>query len=112
MSAPALALAPRVRIASTARGRLRGLLFRDPGWLGDGGVLVLVPCRSVHTFGMRRAIDVALVGAGGEVIASRRAVPPGRVLSSRRAVAVLERFACPGRPWPREGERVLPGLSR
>lgn len=38
-----------------ARGRARGLLGRD----GIDGVLVLRPCRNVHTFGMRFAIDVA-----------------------------------------------------
>jgi uncharacterized membrane protein (UPF0127 family) len=36
-------------------GRARGLLGRD----GITGAMLLAPCRSVHTIGMRFAIDVA-----------------------------------------------------
>lgn len=44
-----------LEIAEGHRGRARGLLGRD----GIDGALLLSPCRSVHTFGMRFAIDVA-----------------------------------------------------
>ena len=47
-----------------ARGRTRGLLGRD----GIDGVLVLRPCRNVHTFGMRFAIDVAFCDRDGVVL--------------------------------------------
>ena len=44
--------------------RAKGLLGRD----GIGGALVLTPCRSVHTLGMRFAIDVAYLDPDGVVI--------------------------------------------
>ena len=50
--------------ANRRRARARGLLGRD----GIGGALVLTPCRSVHTLGMRFAIDVAYLDEQGVVI--------------------------------------------
>ncbi len=47
-----------------ARGRARGLLGRE----GIEGVLVLRPCRNVHTFGMRFAIDVCFCDRDGRVL--------------------------------------------
>lgn len=47
-----------------ARGRARGLLGRD----GIDGVMVLRPCRHVHTFRMRFAIDVAFCDRTGAVL--------------------------------------------
>jgi uncharacterized membrane protein (UPF0127 family) len=54
--------------AGSRGSRARGLLGRD----GIGGALVLAPCRSVHTFGMRFAIDVAYLDAQGVVIKTVR----------------------------------------
>jgi uncharacterized membrane protein (UPF0127 family) len=45
-----------VEVAATRRERMRGLLGRD----GIDGALLLRPARSVHTFGMRFALDVAV----------------------------------------------------
>lgn len=78
-------VAPVERLV-TRRQRGRGLLGREAM---DGAVL-LQPCRSVHTFGMRFAIDVAFCDADGVVlrIASLR---PGRFGPTVwRAKAVLE----------------------
>lgn len=36
----------------------------------DREVLIIVPCRSVHTFGMGSAIDIAFVEKGGRVLES------------------------------------------
>jgi uncharacterized protein len=44
-----------VELVTSWRGRTRGLLGRD----GIEGAVVLRPCRSVHTFGMRFPLDVA-----------------------------------------------------
>ena len=44
-----------VEVAKSRRARSRGLLGRD----GVDGALLLRPCRSVHTVGMRFPIDVA-----------------------------------------------------
>jgi len=46
-----------LEVADTRRDRMRGLLGRD----GIDGALLLRPARSVHTFRMRFAIDVAFV---------------------------------------------------
>jgi len=73
-----------------ARGvrRLVGLVGRRD-W--PAGVALAIPrCRSVHTFGMRFALDLVWLGAGGEVVRVDRAVPPWRVRSCRRARSVLE----------------------
>ncbi len=51
-------------VPAGARGRARGLLGRD----GIDGVLVLRPCRNVHTIGMRFAIDVAFCDRSGVVV--------------------------------------------
>ncbi len=53
-----------VEVAGSGRARRRGLLGRD----GIEGALVLRPCRSVHTVGMRFPIDVAFVGRDGKVL--------------------------------------------
>jgi uncharacterized protein len=51
-------------VAATHRERRRGLLGRDD----VDGVLVLRPCRQVHTFGMRFPLDVAFCDGEGRVI--------------------------------------------
>ena len=50
-------------IAVDRRARRRGLLGRDD----IEGAFILRPCRQVHTFGMRFAIDVAFVDELGIV---------------------------------------------
>ena len=71
--------------------RARGLLGTDASWGKGSRVLVLAPCKSVHTIGMRYALDIAFVDRRGIVLRSERAVPPGRLLACRRAAYVLER---------------------
>lgn len=51
-------------IPTTPRARARGLLGRD----SIEGVLVLRPCRQVHTVGMRFPIDVAFCARDGRVL--------------------------------------------
>lgn len=89
------------RVASTWWQRLRGLLGTDEG----ASCLLLLNCRSIHTFGMRYAIDVAFVSSDGEVVRSERGVKPGRVLTARSASSVLERPSSITW-WPRQGERL------
>jgi hypothetical protein len=87
----AQARAPRVRLrllrVENWTGRLRGLLCRPAP--GPRSGILLAPCRAVHTFGMRHAIDVAFVGPQGRVISVRRGLAPGRVALCLRAVAVV-----------------------
>jgi uncharacterized membrane protein (UPF0127 family) len=81
-------LHPTVPVAKDFRTRLRGLAFRDRSEVGPG--LLIPRCASVHTFGMRFALDVFFLDAEGEVISVRRSMPPRRVLWQRGACAVLE----------------------
>lgn len=80
------------------------------GSVGDASGLgrqmrVLTPCASVHTFGMRYAIDVALVGESGEVLGSWRGLRPGRLVRARGACHALERPSVPG-SWPCVGQQL------
>jgi uncharacterized membrane protein (UPF0127 family) len=89
-----------VEVASSARARRRGLLGRDE----FDGALVLRPCRNVHTFRMRFAIDVAFCDVNGVVLRTC-SLPPGRLspLVWRAAFAVEARAGAFER-W-----RLVPG---
>lgn len=50
-------------------------------------------CNSIHTFGMRYAIDVAFVDKNSKVVHAKRALLPNRFLSCRKARCVIERPA-------------------
>ncbi len=73
-----------------ARGprRLTGLLGRRS--LPPGVALEIPRCRSVHTFGMRFALDLAWLDGERRVVQIDRAVAPWRVRSCRQARSVLE----------------------
>ena len=78
-----------------ARGRARGLLGRD----GIDGVMVLRPCRNVHTFGMRFAIDVAFCDRD-DVVLRTTTLSPGRISPVVwRAAYVLEAEAGAFERW-------------
>jgi len=47
-------------------------------------------CRSVHTFGMRFALDLIWLGGDGRVLRIDRKVPPRRVRTCVRARSVVE----------------------
>jgi uncharacterized membrane protein (UPF0127 family) len=55
--------------------------------------LLLTPCRSVHTFGMRFALDLVWLAPGGVVLRVDRGVAPWRVRSCRGACGVVEAAA-------------------
>ncbi|MEU6226910.1 DUF192 domain-containing protein [Streptomyces sp. NPDC047042] len=63
-----------LELAESSRARRRGLLGRD----GIEGALLLKPASSIHTFGMRFAIDVAYLDANARV-RTVRTMRPGRV---------------------------------
>ena len=77
-----------VPVAKDLRTRLWGLSRRDRDAAGPG--LLIPRCSSVHTFGMRFALDVYFLDRYGRVISERRSVPPRRVIWQRGAAAVLE----------------------
>jgi uncharacterized membrane protein (UPF0127 family) len=75
-----------MRVANGFRARLLGLAFRRRA----AEPLLIPRCRSVHTFGMRFAIDVVFLDAGGRVLRVVKRVPPCRIVSCRGARAVVE----------------------
>jgi uncharacterized membrane protein (UPF0127 family) len=75
-----------VEVPAVPHGRARGLLGRD----GIDGVMLLRPCRNVHTFRMRFAIDVAFCDRD-DVVLRTVTLAPGRVSPLVwRAAYVLE----------------------
>lgn len=81
---------PRVFVARSFRSRLLGLAFLThlPRECG----LLIPRCSSVHTFGMRFALDVLFLDEHGEVLHVLRRVPPRRVVRVKGACCVVE---CP-----------------
>jgi uncharacterized membrane protein (UPF0127 family) len=61
----------------TFLSRLVGLL--GTAAIAEGEGLWIVPCRSVHTLGMRYPIDVAFLDARGIVVGVLEGLPPNRV---------------------------------
>jgi uncharacterized protein len=90
-------------VASTRRSRRHGLLGRR----SYDGALVLPRTRSVHTFGMKFAIDVAYLDGDGRVMEVRH-MPPWRVgLPRWRARSVIEAEAGAFERWSLQvGDRV------
>ena len=77
-----------VAVTETTRERMRGLLGRDH--LSPDEALLLERCGSVHTFGMRFAIDVVFLDRHRRVIAIHPGVPRRRMLLNLRAAHTLE----------------------
>jgi uncharacterized membrane protein (UPF0127 family) len=76
----------------------RGLRARALGLAGlralpPGTALHIASCRSVHTFGMRFALDLVWLDEAGRPVRVDRAVPPARVRTCARARSVLETAA-------------------
>jgi len=73
---PAEALLAVAETADTPTSRTQGLLGRDS--LAPGHGLILDPCRLIHTFFMRFAIDVVFLDRRGRVTRVVRDVRPFR----------------------------------
>lgn len=81
---------PRVWAADTWWSRLRGLLAR-PALAVDGSEALLIqPCSSVHTIGMRYPLDLVFLSRDGVVLEWRENVRPYRAAACRRAAATIE----------------------
>src|SRR6478609_9690310 len=81
-------LGREIPVATTLRSRLLGFAHLDREEAGAG--LLIPRCASVHTFGMRFALDVYFLDAAGELLAVRRGIPARRAVSRAGARAVLE----------------------
>lgn len=82
-------VASRLEWAGTSEDRKRGLLGRTAFPPGEG--IYIVPCKMVHMFGMKFAIDLAFLDREGMVLAVQHGLKPNRL--SRlvfRADGVLE----------------------
>lgn len=84
-----------LEVADTRPARRRGLLGRD----GIEGALLLVPARSVHTFGMRFPIDVAWCDPDLTVVRTATVRPNRLPRPSLRARSVLEAEAGSFQRW-------------
>jgi uncharacterized membrane protein (UPF0127 family) len=82
-------------VARDRRARRKGLLGRDH----YEGALVIEHCHWIHTLGMRFAIDVAYLDAGGAVIKTTRVKPHRPTAPVPRAAAVIEAEAGAFERW-------------
>jgi uncharacterized membrane protein (UPF0127 family) len=78
----------RFPVAVGFLARLRGLSGLDREQAGPG--LLIPRCASVHTFGMRFALDLLFLDREGRVLAVRLRVPSRRIAWHHGAAAVLE----------------------
>ena len=81
----------RVVEARTRAERAKGLARLDA--MPPGLALHIPRCRSVHTFGMRFALDLIWLDRAGAVVRVDRGVPPRRVRTCLRARSVTETAA-------------------
>jgi uncharacterized membrane protein (UPF0127 family) len=96
------AVATMVEIAATRSTRRRGLLGRDG--LDQATAMLLAPCGSVHTVGMRFAIDVVFVDRQGYAVKVVHNLRPWRIALAAHGRAVIEMAA-----GSLGEEEVLPG---
>ncbi len=90
-------------IAVSTRARVRGARGRD----GLAGVLVLAPCRQVHSFGVRFALDVAFCAGDGTVLRIATLEPRRLSAPSFRARFAVEAPAGAFQRWGLETGQVL-----
>lgn len=82
-------LARDVEVASSLIARMRGLLGKS--FLPEGRGLLIVPCKGIHTFFMRFAIDAVFLDRENRVVALYRSLRPNRLTRVYpAAVSVLE----------------------
>jgi uncharacterized membrane protein (UPF0127 family) len=92
---PRLRRLPRVELPGADVRRARDPLARLLGLAGlralPPGVGLLLPgTRSIHTFGMRFALDLVWLDREGRVVRVDRGVPPWRMRGCRAADTVVE----------------------
>ena len=80
-------LATNLMLADTHWSRLCGLMATDVRDFQHGSGLWIVPCRGVHTLGMRFAIDVVYLNAEQRVVYLQENLKPWRMAPVRLAAA-------------------------
>jgi len=81
-------LASNLEVADTGAKRNKGLLGRKG--LAPGGGLWIVPCESVHTFGMQFAIDLVYLDRQRRIKKTRKGVSPWRISACLSAHSIIE----------------------
>ncbi len=66
-----------LEIAESVSARKRGLLGHPPLSLREG--MLIRPCRWIHMFGMKFAIDVVYLDHRGKVVAFTESIAPRRI---------------------------------
>jgi uncharacterized membrane protein (UPF0127 family) len=84
-------LLEKCRVGDTPVARLVGLLGTPRLRAGEG--LIVRPCSSIHTVGMRWAIACAFVDGSGTVVRVVDPLPPLRFACAHSATAVVEASA-------------------
>jgi uncharacterized membrane protein (UPF0127 family) len=84
-------LAKEVRVADSHWSRLIGLMATKPEHFHGGQGLWIVPCRGVHTMGMRFPIDVVYLDEQQAVVHVEEGLSPWRLAPVKMAAkSVLE----------------------
>jgi uncharacterized membrane protein (UPF0127 family) len=84
-------LATELEVANTHWSRFRGLMAREADRFREGQGLWIVPCRGVHTLGMRFPIDVLYLDSNKVVVHVEKHLKPWRLAPVRmEARSVLE----------------------
>jgi uncharacterized membrane protein (UPF0127 family) len=81
-------LGREIPVATAWPSRLLGLTLLPRERAGAG--LLIPRCRSIHTFGMRFALELVFLDGEDRVVALHRGVPPCRLVRCPGAMAVLE----------------------
>lgn len=82
-------IAGNVTVARSLPARMKGLLGKKEMPRGDG--MLIEPCKGIHTFGMRFAIDAIFFDRTRRIIAVMKDLPPNRLTPFYfRAAGVLE----------------------
>lgn len=81
-------LANRLELADRGPSRAKGLLGRKGLARGEG--MWIIPCESVHTFGMQFPIDLVYLDRKHRIRKVRHSVPPWRLSACFSAHSVIE----------------------
>lgn len=79
--------------ADRAWTRLRGLLLRKPLRRDGAEALLITPCGSVHTLGMRYPLDLVFLDRDSRVCGWKTDLAPWRMAACRRAKTTVELHA-------------------
>ncbi|MGN0301808.1 MAG: hypothetical protein ACI4BI_02925 [Anaerotardibacter sp.] len=94
-----------IYVASGFFDRALGMLIPR----SSDAILVLIPCKSIHTFFVKRNLDIAFISKEGLVLFSERNVRPGRLIKQKGALCVFERCSDIQKSWFETGQYI--GLS-